>query len=271
MTIGGKRAGGRPMAGVMGLARVAVVVAMLPSTVAWAADEEIQVYMDEMSARGAFGLDVHLNYVPVGRGADVDYAGQMASQGRWRITPEFAYGLTPNLELGAYLPLATVDRHGRVEAGGVKGRIKFIAPRAADDPFFWGLNFELGRVRRDLDINPWNAELKGIVGYRKGPWTVAGNLNIDWAVSGPERGPTTYQLATKITYTLREGFDVGLENYNSLGDSRRLGDLGQNDQEVFAVVDKSFGKWDLDLGVGRGYGRPEDGWVVKAIIGVPID
>ena len=271
MTIGGKSACGRPLAGRLRLAGVAAIAAMLPPAAAWAADEEIQVYMDEMSAKGAFGLDVHVNYVPKGLGADVDYAGQMASQGRWRITPEWAYGLTPNLELGAYLPLATIDQHGDLELGGVKGRIKFIAPKAADDPFFWGLNFELGRVRRDLDINPWNAELKGIVGYRKGPWTFAGNLNIDWAVSGPEKGPTTYQIATKLTYAIREGFEVGLENYNTLGSSRRLGPLGQNDQQVFAVVDKSFGKWDLDFGVGRGYGRPEDDWVVKAIIGVPID
>ena len=278
MTMGGRAEQGRrrssprrPRGGVRGVIGLAAAVAALLPATAWAADEEIQVYMDEMSAKGAYGLDVHVNYVAQGRGANVDYAGEMASQGRWRITPEFAYGLTPNIELGAYLPLTTIDEHGNAEVGGVKGRIKFIAPKAADDPFFWGLNFELGRVRRDLDINPWNAELKGIVGYRRGPWTLAGNLNIDWAVSGPDKGPATYQLATKVTYALREGFDVGVENYNSLGDTRNLGPLNHNDQQVFAVVDKSFGKWDLDLGVGRGYGRPEDQWVFKAIIGVPID
>ena len=259
----------RDWAGLLGVA-----VAAATSTAAFtarAADEEIQVYMDEMDAKGAYGLDVHVNYVAKGRGADVDYAGQMASQGRWRITPEFSYGLTPNIELGAYLPLTTIDEHGKAEVGGVKGRIKFIAPKAADSPFFWGVNFELGKVRRDLDINPWNAELKGIAGYRKGPWTVAGNFNVDWAVSGPARGPTTYQLATKVTYAVHEGFEVGVENYNGLGDAQRFGRLSQNDQQVFAVVDKSFGKWDLDLGVGHGYGQPEDRWVFKAIVGVPID
>ncbi|MDB5437349.1 MAG: hypothetical protein JWR47_3606, partial [Phenylobacterium sp.] len=55
------------------------------------------------------------------------------------------------------------------------------------------------------------------------------------------------------------------------GDARRFGRLSQNDQQVFAVIDKSFGKWDLDLGVGHGYGQPEDRWVFKAIVGVPID
>lgn len=250
--------------GLAGLMALGVGVAS-----ARAADEEIQVYMDEMSKRGEIGLDVHLNYTPDGRRV-ADYPGQQASDQRWRITPEWAYGLTDNIELGAYLPLATVDRSGDVELGGVKGRIKYIAPKAPDQPWFWGLNFELGRVRHSLDINPWNAELKGIVGLRRGPWTVAGNLNMDWVVSGPDHTPTTFQLATKVSYQLDDKTALGVESYNAFADSKRFGHLGDRDQQVFAVVDRSFGAWDLDLGVGYGYGAPEDRWVIKAIVGVPI-
>ena len=64
--------------------------------------------------------------------------------------------------------------------------------------------------------------------------------------------------------------DVGIESYNSVGDSKRFGPLSRNDQQVFLIMDKGFGKWDLNLGVGWGYGRPEDRLIVKAIIGVPI-
>ena len=120
---------------------------------AHAADEEIQVYLDDMRAKGAYGLDVHVNDVFQGRGANFDFAGQQASRGRLRITPEWAYGLTSNLELGAYLPLLTFNDCGRGEIGGVKGRLKFIAPHSEDNPYFWGVNFELGRVRRDLDTH----------------------------------------------------------------------------------------------------------------------
>lgn len=251
-----------------GLALFAAMV--LAPAAARAADEEIQVYMDEMSPKGGFGLDVHVNYVLSGRGTNADYAGQMASEGRWRITPEVSYGLTPHLELGAYLPLATIDDQGHGEVGGVKGRLKYIGSRPAE-AFFWGANFELGRVRRDLDINPWNAELKGIAGYRSGPWTVAANANIGWVVSGPDHGPTTLELATKISYRAREDLALGLESYNDLGSARHFGRLGSGDQRLYFVADKSFGGWDLDLGIGRGFGRPEDRWVIKAIIGVPID
>ena len=76
---------------------------------------------------------------------------------------------------------------GGLEIGGVKGRIKFIAPHRQGSHFFWGLNYELGRVRRGLDINPWNSELKAIAGWRQGRVILATNLNFDFAVSGRDR------------------------------------------------------------------------------------
>lgn len=251
----------------LGLAAGAAI--LVAAGQARAADEEIQVYMDEIGTPHRVGLDLHLNYVPSGRLLP-DYPGEQASEGRTRITPEWSYALDRNTELGLYLPLMTVGRDGRFEAGGVKGRIKWLAPRHAGQDWFWGLNFEIGRVSRALDVNPWNAELKGIAGVRKGPWTLAANLNVDWMVSGPERSPVDLQLATKAAYKLSEDTAVGFESYNGLGGGRSFGRLGGADHQTYVVLDQGFGKWDLNFGVGYGYGRPEDRWIVKAVVGVPI-
>jgi hypothetical protein len=245
------------------------LLASLFPAVAFAADEEIQVYMDEMGKPGELGLDVHINYTPDGRKLPT-YAGEEASDNRLRITPEWGVPITDYLELGAYLPLTTLDRDGDFHVSGVKGRVKFIAPKAEGQSWFWGANFELGRVNKRLDINPWNAELKGIVGMRRGPWTVAGNLNIDWVVSGPDHTPTIFEVATKVSYALDEKTSLGVESYNEIGDTKGLGRLGDRGHTTYAVVDRTFGKWDLNLGVGYGYGEPEDRWIVKAIVGVPI-
>ena len=78
---------------------------------ALAADEEIQVYMDDMDKPGQFGLDVHNNYVFTGDGA-LDYPGEMSSLHRYRLTPEWSYGLTKDIELGLYLQLTTIDSAG---------------------------------------------------------------------------------------------------------------------------------------------------------------
>jgi hypothetical protein len=250
-------------------AALAAVTSIVVPGAARAADEEIQVYMDEIGTPHRPGLDVHVNYVPKGRTLP-DYPGEQASEGRTRITPEWSWALDRNTELGLYLPLMTIERNGRFEAGGVKGRIKWIAPHDAGQDWFWGANFELGRVRHDLDINPWNAELKGILGVRKGPWTLAANLNIDWMVSGPDHTPVDFQVATKAAYALSEGTAIGIESYNGLGGGRSFGRLGEADHQTYLVLDRGFGRWDLNLGVGYGYGRPEDRWIAKAVIGVPI-
>lgn len=237
---------------------------------ALAAEEEIQVYMDEMDHPGQFGLDVHNNYVFTGL-PGIEYPGQQASLDRYRLTPEWSYGLTTNFELGLYLPLTTLDRDGHFDADGFKWRLKFIAPRPESQNWYWGLNFEIGRVGHVLDDNPWNAELKGIVGTHQGRWTLATNLNVDFKVSGPVPAPATLELDSKVSYALTKAFAVGVESYNGLGTFRRFGQFGESDQALYGAVDTSLGKWDFNLGLGHGYGGSTDGWTVKAIISVPID
>jgi hypothetical protein len=252
-----------------GLLCLAFAAATLPRP-ASAADEEIQVYLDEMDDPGQFGLDVHNNYVPVGN-LTHDYPGEQQSLGRYRVTPEFSYGLTKYLEAGLYLPLATIDRYGHADADGIKGRLKFIAPHPEDQTWFWGLNFEIGAVGNNLDENPGNAELKGILGDRIGPWTLGLNANIDFKVAGPVASPTTVEFDSKISYKLTDKFAIGLESYNGSGELQHFGSLGHSPEAIFAVVDTSIGAWDLNFGVGAGYGASTDHLILKAIVSVPID
>ena len=254
--------------------RLVVLLALVAgagiSRPALAADEEIQVYEDDLDKPGRFGLDLHNNYVASGD-PRVDYAGEMSSLHRYRLTPEWSYGLTHDVELGLYLPLTTLDRQGRFEADGLKGRIKFIAPRPEAQTWYWGLNLEIGRVSHGLDENPWNGELKGIVGGRFGRWTVASNLNLDFKIAGPAPAPASVDFDTKVSYALTPKFAVGLESYNGLGTFHRFGSFGSSDQALYGAVDASLGKWDFNFGLGHGYASSADGWVLKAIITVPTD
>ena len=235
---------------------------------ALAAPEEIQVYLDDLNAPGRFGLDVHANLVTTGQALS-DYAGEQQSRHRLRITPEFAFGLTQDLEAGLYLPLATIDGAGRIGVDGAKVRLKFIAPKPAGQTWFWGANVEVGVVDRGLDANPWNTEVKGILGRRWGRWTVAVNTNFDVKLSGPEAAPPSLEIATRMTYAVSPIWTVGVESFNGAGELRRLGGLAEH--STFVVVDRSFGRWDLEVGAGAGYGANRAGLILKAIIGVPID
>lgn len=233
-----------------------------------AAPEEIQVYMDELNAPGEVGLDIHNNYVLSGDPA-LDYQGQQRSLHRYRFTPEWSLGLGHSLELGAYLPLATID-HRTVHADGFKFRLKWLAPRKKGQSWFWGANFEIGRENHRLDQNPWNAELKGIIGARSGKWTAAANANLDFKISGQSRAPASLEIATKLSYAISARTSLGIENYSGAGELRRLGNFSNSEQATYLTADTSLGKWDLNLGIGHGYGKNPDRWIAKAIVSVPL-
>jgi hypothetical protein len=250
------------------LAAIAAL-SLLAARPALAGPEEIQVYMDELGRPGEIGLDVHTNYVLSGDPVS-DYAGEQQSRHRLRITPEFSLALNNAFELGAYLPLATIDGRGRLGLDGIKFRLKYIAPRREGQRWFVGANFELGRVDHKLDINPYNAEFKGIAGMRFGGWTAAVNANVDFTLSGPAPAPASLELASKLNYAVSSKVALGIENFTGLGDLRALGRFASSEQASYVIVDTSIGRWDLNLGIGRGYGTNPDKWLIKAVIGVPI-
>ena len=235
---------------------------------AWAASEEIQVYMDEINAPKEFGLDIHTNFVISGKRVP-DYPGAQAPGRVFRVTPEFSYGLTPNWELGGYV-LVSYAASENSTIDGEKIRLKFLATKEADQHYFWGANLEVGRVAYRLDENPWNAELKGMVGYRYDRWTFATNPNIGWKISGPVASPSSFHLDSKIAYKTDHGVELGLESYNEFGPIRNMGHLDQQSQTLFAVVDTNVHGWDLNLGIGRGLTSVSDRWLVKAIVNVPF-
>jgi len=235
---------------------------------ALAAAEEIQIYMDEMNAPKEIGLDIHTNYVFKGNHTP-DYPGAQAPDQVLRITPEFSYGLTPNLELGAYILMS----HGSDERSTVDGekvRLKFLATKEDGQHFYWGANVEVGRVNYRLDQNPWNGELKGIIGYRDERWTLATNPNIAWKISGPASNPPSFHLDSKLAYKTEWGFDAGVESYNEFGPVAHMGHFDKESQTLFGVIDINVHGWDLDLGLGHGLNAASDRWLVKAVISVPL-
>lgn len=244
-------------------ALIAGMAVTLPC-VCFAANEEIQVYLDDLSQPGQFGVDVHNNFVTSGD-STLPYPGGLAPLYQYRLTPEFYYGLTKTVELGAYL-LTTKTSDGQTQFEGEKVRIKYIAPHDSDNGLFWGANLEVGRTNLYASPQAWNAELKGIAGYRSGRWTFAINPNVDWSLS-KGGGPVTLDVDGKVAYKVTEKTQIGLETYNELGPLRHLQGLNQNSKTLYLALDHDFGQYDLNAGIGRGLTSDADNWVLKFIIG----
>jgi len=240
----------------------------VPAGVAHAAPEEIQVYDDELNAKGKVGLELHVNDVLTGD-ESLDYAGAETSLHRWRTTPEFSLGLGSGFEAGAYLPLATIAPDGVMRVQGVKLRMKWIAPHG-ETGFFGGVNYEIGKSAHRLDENPWNNEIKLIGGWRGGRWQVAVNGNVDFALSGPALSPATLEIATKAGYRISGKTSLGVESYNGVGPLRAIGQFTGSEHSSYAVIDTEIGRWGLNAGIGKGYGANKDSLIVKFLISVPI-
>lgn len=249
----------------------AIAVALTPAVPAMAAPEEIQVYMDELNAAGEPGLDIHVNDVPNGVPGPA-WPGAEPSLHRWRVTPEWSLGLGSGFEMGAYVPLATIAPDGTLHADGVKVRMKWLAPHG-EEGFYWGANYEIGYSDRFIDDHAWNNEIKLIAGWRNDRWLAAVNANLDFALSGSTSGtgagPATLDLDEKLGYKLSKALTLGIETYNEAGPFRRF-DFSAYDDSTFLTADAHVHGWDLNAGVGRGYGGNADHLIVKFILSVPL-
>jgi len=229
------------------------------------APEEIQIYMDDLSKPGHFGMDVHNSFVMSGSSTP-DYPGAQPPNHVYRLTPEFYYGLSDTFELGLYL-LTTSAAGNSPNYDGAKIRLKYVAPHDETTGSFLGVNLEIGKTSLRVSETPWNFELKGIYGYRSGRWTFAVNPNFDGTLSGPVNSPVSLDVDTKTAYMTDAGYQVGVETYNELGPLRNLGRLNQLSQTVYGVIDTQVGKFDLNAGIGRGLTTASDRWLFKFIVG----
>jgi hypothetical protein len=244
-----------------------VALALSVSAPVMAASEEIQVYLDDLTPRGRFGSDLHTNYVLSGP-REPEYSGALPSHHLFRFTPEFYYGLTETVELGLYL-LTTVAPGAIAHYEGEKLRLKYIAPHDEQSGSFWGVNLEVGKTARRVSEVPWNAQLKGIYGFRSGPWTVGFNANLDGSLAGSPASPVSLEFDTKVAYEARRGLQIGFESYNELGPLRDLGRLNTLSQMLYGVVDAEVSKKvGINAGIGRGLNAASDRWVAKVIVGI---
>ena len=234
---------------------------------AWAAPEEIEVYRDDVTPAGAFGLDVNQNYV-LSSSPDDERSGDLNPAHLYRLTPELDYGLAAAWEVGALVE-ATV-RGNEFDGHGIKSHVRYVAPRDPDSPWYWGFNFEAGWTDKHLEEKPASAELRGIMGYEGQRWIVALNLTVETSASSQAVDPVSFELQAKIGYRVTDKLILGVESYNEFGPVQDFGPLGAQPQMLYAAADYEWRGLGLNVGVGRGLTPSSDGWTVKAAIGIPL-
>ena len=244
-----------------------LIAGLITANNVFAAPEEIQVYLDDFTEAGKTGLDLHTNYVA---------AGLPQTNNQFRLTPELSYGVNTNWDVAGYW-LTVTDPDGLPQTDGVKARARW-RPRAptADSLFYWAVNFEIGELSKQFYPDETSAEVKLIAVLKNTDWTLGINFNVDGALKAYPVQAASSEIDTKVAYKIKEGLQIGIENYSYLGairfNSNQPDSLNQpqNSSANYLVADFTFGKWDVNAGIGFISGDSSDSKVIKAIIGVPL-
>jgi hypothetical protein len=246
-----------------------LTISLVCAATAFAAPDEIQVYTEELNEPGQFGLEQHLNYSI--KGSQVpDYPGQMTPHHVAQITTEFSYGLTRNLKAGLYVPFA-ITSAGDTFLNGLRVRLKYIVPRQSDEDMFYGLNVEVGRNSLRTSDSISTMELRPIMGYRDAEWLVSFNPILNLGLAANVSHQPQFEPGLKLTRSLNASLRGGFEYYGAYGSLNHPLPSNQRAHSLYAVADIAKGGYDLDFGIGRGFVNATDNWVMKAIIGLPLE
>jgi len=169
------------------------------------AADEIQVYNAEINEVGQFSVQQQLNYTITGIPTPA-YPGALISNHALNGTPEFAYGVTPWLELGLYVPWA-VNEQGQFLSNNFKLRTLFAVPDAAKKDFFYGLNFGIRLPKLAVRALAFAMEVRPIIGWRNPQWEFIVNPIIDFAWG--QLGTADFAPAARLARNLGEDRFIG--------------------------------------------------------------
>jgi hypothetical protein len=243
----------------------------LSAVPAFAIDDEIQVYTDDINKPGEYGLELHMNTTPAGRSTP-NYPGDSIPRHGFRLTPEFSYGLTRDFEAGLYLPTVR-DADGSLSAAGVKLRLKWLPlkPEEGAEGFYGGVNFELARVDQRYSQTPLASEVRMIGGYRAEKWLIGINPILDFDLSpGYRNGGPDFVFGLKAMREVLPGISLGTEYYTAVGKLTHPLPHSLQENTLYLVMDYDRKPWVFNFGVGRGMTGATDQWTVKAIFDVPF-
>ena len=141
-----------------------VLFLMAGAATALAQTDEIQVYDADIAEPGVFNLMVHNNFTPEGLKTP-RFPGGLVPNQTLNGVPEWAYGVTDWFEQGLYLPLYSVANGSGPTLDGFKVRELFVVPHAAEQTFFYGINFEFSYNAKHWDADRSTSEIRPIIGW----------------------------------------------------------------------------------------------------------
>ena len=147
-------------------------------------------------------------------------------------------------------------------------RQTFLMPDAGARPVFVGLAVQFGYMAPGAalpalaDTNTrFSVGLTPILGFNYQTWQLIVSPTV---VTGTGANATTALApAARLTRTISEGFDVGIEYASALGQLGSISPLAQQSHIVYGITDFKLASFDVNLGIGYGLTTASRGLAVK--------
>jgi hypothetical protein len=163
-----------------------------------------------------------------------------------------------------YLPLYSLSGNGSLTYNGFKLRTLFVRPDAANQTFFYGVNFEFSLNTAHWDPSRYTQEIRPIVGWHLGSFDIIVNPILDNSYKGFSR--LDFAPASRVAYNYNKTWAVAVEEYDDFGPIRGFNAPQQQQHQLFGVFDFNGKPWSVEGGVGVGLTGATDHLVLKLIL-----
>ena len=227
------------------------------------ADNEIQVYASPTIQQRWTIFELHSNYTFKGSKFLPD-----PKMAHWmNETLEITHGFGKNFEIGFYT-FTGFAPGGGFQYLGNQIRPRVTVPEKWKWPFGASLSVEFGFFRpADTAKFFWQGEIRPIVDKIIGNWYFAFNPNMDFVVTGEDKG-IGISPQFKTVYTIKQKIGVGIEYYGGLG---RFNDIlpGRMQEHLIGPMIDLYvdPDWEINTGVLFGLTKNSNQTVLKILLG----
>jgi hypothetical protein len=139
-----------------------------------------------------------------------------------------------------------------------------VVPDAAEQPFFYGINFEFSYNATSWDVKRFTSEIRPILGWHLGHFDLIVNPILDNSYEGFSR--LDFAPSARVAYHIDEKFAVGLEEYADFGPLRHFFSASEQSHQLFLVADYDGEPVKVETGIGFGLTQASDNLVLKLIL-----
>ncbi len=243
-----------------------LVAVLCPGAVRAQDNYEIQVYGASLVPAQRTMVELHSNFTADGRGAVLD--SLLPTEHAFHETLEVTHGFTPWLEVGFYVFTSLRDGNGWSWVGD-HVRPRLAVPESWHWPVGVSLSMEVGYQRRVFSTDTWTWEIRPILDQQLGRWYWALNPALEKALAG-ENAARGWEFSPNaaVSYDLSRQVTAALEYYGALGPVSGFDPAPEQQHQLFAAVDLNVSpRWEINLGVGRGFTSSTDRLLLKTIFG----